>query len=152
MEMVALLFKRVLFIIRFLNFRKKGLLLLFQDCLNVAIMWNLKLILLSYLAHIPSILVLSHFWWSVPVLSMVYRWQTPVVVSSETPIHLVAMLFHLSVSPPSRRCLMRSAHSWTQHFLWISVQGQYQPWITSPLPNTLVSSLRSVSECTGSWI
>ena len=82
MEMVALLFKWVLFIIRFFIFSKKGLLFLFQNCLNVAIIWNLKLILLYYLAHIPSILVLSHFWWSVPVFSMVYRRRTPDVVSS----------------------------------------------------------------------
>ena len=118
MEMVALLFKWVLFIIVFFVLRKKGLLFLFQNCLNVAIMWNLKLILLYYLSHIPSILVLSQFWWSVPVLSMVYRWRTPAVVSSETPIHPVEILLYLSVSPLSRRCLMRSAHYWTQNFLW----------------------------------
>ena len=29
---------------------------------------------LYYLAHIASILVLSRFWWLVPVLSVVYRW------------------------------------------------------------------------------
>ena len=131
---------------------KKVLLLLFQNCLNVVIMLNLKLILLYYLSHIPSIIVLSHFWWSVPVFSMVHRRQTHGVVSSETPIHLVRFFSHLSVSPLSRRCLMRSAHYWTQNFLWSWGQGNYQTWGTSPPPTTLVSSLRSVSECTGSWI
>ena len=122
--------------IRLLIFSQKGLLVLFQDCLNVTIMWNLKLILLYYLAHIPSIIFLSHFWWSVPVFSMVYIWKTPAVVSPETPIQLVEILFHLSVSPTSRRILMRSTHSWTHHFLWSWGQGQYQPWGKSPLPTT----------------
>ena len=138
--------------IRLFVFSQKGLLFLFQDCLDVAIVWNLKLILFYYLDHIPSILALYHFWWSVPVFSMVYWWRTPVVVSSETPIHLVEILFHLSISPPSRRWLMMSAHSWNQHFLWSWVQGHYQPWGTSPLPTTLVSSLGYFSESSGSWI
>ena len=34
---------------------------------------GLKLILFYYLANLASVLILSHFWWSVPVLSMVYR-------------------------------------------------------------------------------
>ena len=29
---------------------------------------------LYYLAHIASVLILSQFWWLVPVFSMVYRW------------------------------------------------------------------------------
>ena len=29
---------------------------------------------LYYLSQIASVLVLSHFWWLVPVLYMVYRW------------------------------------------------------------------------------
>ena len=120
--------------------------------MNVAIMWNLKLILLYYLAHIPSILFLSHFWVSAPIFSMLYRRQNSVMVSSETPINPVAMLFHLSVSPYSRRFLMKSAHSWNQHFLWRWGQGQYQPWGTSTRPNTIVSSLGYMSEFTGSWI
>ena len=33
-----------------------------------------ELISLYYLAHIASVIVLSHFWWLVPILSMVYRW------------------------------------------------------------------------------
>ena len=106
-ELVYLLFKWVLLTIRFFICSKKGLLILFQDCLNVVIMWNLKLILLYYLAHTPSILILSHFWLSVPVFSMVYIRGTPAVVSSENPINLVTILSHLSVSPPSRRCLTR---------------------------------------------
>ena len=69
------------FMIRFFIFIKKGLLFLFQDCLNVAIMWNLKLILSYYLAHIPYILILYKFWWSVPVFSVLYIRQTPAVVS-----------------------------------------------------------------------
>ena len=91
MEMVDLLFKWVIFMIGSFILRNKGLLFLFQECMNVAIVWNLKPILLYCLAHIPSILDLSHFWWSVPVFYMVYRWRIPVVVSSETPIHLVAI-------------------------------------------------------------
>ena len=150
--MVSLLFKRLLFIIRFLIFSKKGLLFLFQGCLNVAIMWNLKPFLLPYSAHIPSILIISNFWCSIPVFSMEYRWWTHVVVSSETPIHLVAIVFHLSVSPPSRKCLMRSAYSWTQNFLWSWGHGYYRPWGKTPPPTTLVSSLGSVSDCIGSWI
>ena len=31
-------------------------------------LYGLKLILFYYLAHIASVLVLSHFWWLVPVL------------------------------------------------------------------------------------
>ena len=27
-----------------------------------------------YLTHISSVLIISHFWWLVPVFSMVYRW------------------------------------------------------------------------------
>ena len=61
---------------------------------------------LYYLAHIASYLVLSQFWWLVPVFSIVYRWWTPVEVSSETPIYGLTMLFHLSVFPPSICCLM----------------------------------------------
>ena len=38
MEMVALLFKWVHIMIRFFIFIKKGVMLLFQNCLNVAIM------------------------------------------------------------------------------------------------------------------
>ena len=91
MEMLALLSKWALFIIRFIVYRKKGLLLLFQDCLNVAIMWKLKIIFLFYLEHIPSIITLSHFLWSVPVFSMLYRRKTTFMVSSETTIHLVAI-------------------------------------------------------------
>mmetsp|Transcript_16304 Transcript_16304/g.37721 ORF Transcript_16304/g.37721 Transcript_16304/m.37721 type:complete len:216 (-) Transcript_16304:342-989(-) len=41
-----------------------------------------------------------------PFFSMVYNLWTPVVVSSETPWHRVAILFHLSVSPDSKRRLM----------------------------------------------
>ena len=61
---------------------------------------------LYYLAHIASFLVLSQFWWLVPVFSIVYRWWTPVEVSSETPIYVLTILFHLSVFPHSRCCLM----------------------------------------------
>ena len=136
MDMVDLLFKWVLFMIRFLICSKKGILLLFQKFLNFSIVWNLKPILLYYLAHTPSILVLYTFLWSVPISYMVYRRRTPAVVSSETLIHLVAIMFHLSVSPLSIRCSMRSAHSWTQNFLWSWIQGQYQPWGKSP-PLTL---------------
>ena len=46
-----------------------------------------KLILLYYLIHITSALALSHFWWLVPVFSFMYRWWTPIEVSSETTIH-----------------------------------------------------------------
>ena len=35
---------------------------------------TLKCILLYYLAHIASIIVLYHFWWLVHVFSMVYIW------------------------------------------------------------------------------
>mmetsp|Transcript_4881 Transcript_4881/g.10282 ORF Transcript_4881/g.10282 Transcript_4881/m.10282 type:complete len:235 (+) Transcript_4881:751-1455(+) len=42
----------------------------------------------------------------VPVFSMVYSLCTPVVVSSDTPKHLCAILFHLSVSPASNSLLM----------------------------------------------
>ena len=148
-EMVDLLFKWVLW---FFICSKRGLLILFQDCLNVVIMWNLKLILLYYLAHTPSILILSHFWWSVTVFSMVYIWGNPAVVSSENHIHLVTILSHLSISLPSRRCLMRSAHSLSQNFLCRWGQGQYQPRGRIPPPTTLVMSLGYVAECTGSWI
>ena len=48
---------------------------------------GLKLILLYYLAHITSVLALSQFWRLVPVFSLLYRWQTHIEVSSETPIH-----------------------------------------------------------------
>merc|ERR1719401_421447 len=42
-----------------------------------------------------------------PCFSMVYRRWTPVVVSSDTPLHLAAILFHLSFSPArSRRFIM----------------------------------------------
>ena len=150
--MVDLLFKWILFMIRFFICSKKGLLLLFQDCLNVVIVFNLKLISLYYLAHIPSIIFLSQFLWSVPVFSMVYRWINPALVSPETPIHLVKILFRLSFSQPSIRCLMRSAYYWTRDFLWIWVQGQYQPWVTSPPPTTMVLFLGSVSDCTRLWI
>ena len=61
MYMVALLFKCMLFMISFFIFSKKGLLLLFQDCLNVSIIWNLKVILLYDLARIPSILTIYQF-------------------------------------------------------------------------------------------
>ena len=61
---------------------------------------------LYYLAHVAFVLVLYQFWWLVPIFSMVYRWLTPVEVSSETPIHVLKFLFHLSVSPPSNWRLM----------------------------------------------
>ena len=89
MEMVDLLFKWVMFMIRSFVCIKKCILFLFKDCLNIVIIWYLKLILLYYFAHIPYIIVLSHFLLSVHVFCMVYRRRNPVVVSSETPIHLV---------------------------------------------------------------
>ena len=61
---------------------------------------------LYYLAHIAFILVIYHFWWLVLVLSMVYIWWTPVKISSENPIHVLTILFRLSVSPPSSWHLM----------------------------------------------
>ena len=33
-----------------------------------------ELVGLCYLAHIASVLVLSQFWWLVPVFYMLYRW------------------------------------------------------------------------------
>ena len=132
MEMVDLLLNWVLLTIKFFVWSKNGLMFLYQDCLNITIMQNLKLILLYYLSHIISILVLSRFWWSVPVLSIVYRKWNPFVVSSENPIHLGEILFHLSVPPPSRRCLvMVSKFLWTQNFLWSWGQGKYHTWGTS---------------------
>ena len=118
----------------------------------MSLVWHYKLILLYYLSHIPSILVLSHSWWSLYVFSVVYRRRTRFMVSSETTIQLVVIFFCLSVSPLSIRYLIRSAHYWTQHFRWIWGQGQWQPWGTSPPPNTLVPSLRYMSGSTGSWI
>ena len=47
-----------------------------------------ELVGLYYLSHIASALVLSHFWWLVPVFSMVYIWRTTIEVSSETPINV----------------------------------------------------------------
>ena len=67
---------------------------------------GLILILLYYLAHVASVLILSHFWCLIHVLSTVYRWLTPVEVSSETPIHRLTIFFHLPVSPPSSWHLM----------------------------------------------
>ena len=152
MEMVDLLFKWVMFRIRSFVCIKKCILFLFKDCLNIVIIWYLKLILLYYFAHIPYIIVLSHFLLSVHVFCMVYRRRNPVVVSSETPIHPVELFFHLSISPSPWRCLIRSAHYWTQHFLWIWDKGKCQPWGTRLTPTTLLLSLRYVPECTGSWI
>ena len=152
MDMVDLLFKWVMFLIRFFICSKKWILFLFQYYLNLAIIWYLKLILLYFLAHIPSTLVIYHFWLSVPVFSMVYRKRNLVVVSSETHIHLVEILFHLSISLPPWRFLIRSSNYWTQHFLWIWDQGQCQPWVTCLTPTTLFSSLGSVPDCTRSWI
>ena len=43
---------------------------------------------LYYLAHIVSVLILSQFWWLLPVLYMVYSWWTPVEVSSKTSMHV----------------------------------------------------------------
>mmetsp|Transcript_25118 Transcript_25118/g.28621 ORF Transcript_25118/g.28621 Transcript_25118/m.28621 type:complete len:204 (-) Transcript_25118:518-1129(-) len=43
---------------------------------------------------------------SFPSFSIVYKRCTPVVVSSETPTHLLAILFHLSVTPASNRRLI----------------------------------------------
>ena len=83
---------------------------------------------------------------------MVYRRQNLDVVSSETPIHPVEILFHLSVSPPSKSCLTSLVHSRNKHFLWSLGQVQYQHWGISLLPTTLVSSLVSVSESVpGHW-
>ena len=65
-----------------------------------------ELVFLYYLAHIDYVLLLYHFWWLVPILSMVYRCWTPVEVYSETPIHILTILLHLSVSPPSSWRLM----------------------------------------------
>ena len=121
--MVDLLFKWALLMIRFLIFSNRGLLFLLKDCLNVVIIWNLKPILLYYLVHILSIIFLSHFWWSVHVFSMVYIQQTVVVVSSEDPTHLVEILFHLSVYPTSRRCLMMLAHYWTHNLFGYGVRN-----------------------------
>ena len=56
---------------------------------------------LYYLSHIASFLVLYQCWCIVPVLSMVYIWWYLVEVSSETPIHVLTIVFQLSVSPPS---------------------------------------------------
>ena len=61
---------------------------------------------LYYLAHIAHVLVLYHVWWLVLVFSMVYRWWTPIKVSSENLIHVLTILFHLLVSPPSSWRLM----------------------------------------------
>ena len=61
---------------------------------------------LYYLAHIPFVLVLSRCCWLGPVFSIVYRWWTPVKVFSENSIHLLTILFHSSISPPSSWRLM----------------------------------------------
>ena len=64
-----------------------------------------RICLACILAHIASILVLYLFWWLVPFFFMVYRCLTP-VISSETPIRVLIILFHLAVSPPSSWLLM----------------------------------------------
>ena len=61
---------------------------------------------LYYLSHISSVLVIYQFWWLMLVFSMVYRLLTPLKFSSENPIHLLTILFHLSVSTPSSWRLM----------------------------------------------
>ena len=58
------------------------------------------------LAHIAYVLVLSQFWCLVPVFSMVYIWWNTVKVSSENSIHILTILFHLSISPPCSWRLM----------------------------------------------
>ena len=65
--------------------------------------------LVGCLAHITYVLDLSQFWWLVPDFSMVYIWRTPVEVSSETPIHVLTILFHLCISPP---------YSWRLMMVW----------------------------------
>ena len=71
---MTLFFKRMLIMIRFLTCSKK-LSRIYECHYNGkrVKLHGLKLILLYYLAHIASVLVLSNFWWSVPVLSVVYR-------------------------------------------------------------------------------
>ena len=69
---VALLFKWVSLMIRFIIWVKKGLILLFWYFLNLTSFYrgkfvknhSLKLILWYFLAHIAYVLDLSHFWWS----------------------------------------------------------------------------------------
>ena len=65
-----------------------------------------KIIFLYYLAHISSVLLLFHFWWRVTVFSMANIWWTPVEVSSEITIQVLAILFHLWIYPPYSCCLM----------------------------------------------
>ena len=60
-----------------------------------------ELVGLYYLARINSVLVLSQFWYLVPVFCMVYRRWTPIEVSSENSIQVLNILFHFYVSPPS---------------------------------------------------
>ena len=152
MEMVDLLFKWVMFRIRSFVCINKGILFLFQECLNLVIILYLRPILLYYFAHIPYILVLSPLLLSVPVFCMVYRRKNLLLVSSETPIHLVEIFSRLSISLSPWRCLIRSAHYWSQNFVWIWDKGKYQPRGTSLTPTTLLLSLRYVPECIGSWI
>ena len=64
---------------------------------------------LYYLAHTAYVLIISRFCWLVPVFSMVYRWWTPVMFSSENPIHVLTILFHLSISLP---------YSWRLMIVW----------------------------------
>ena len=89
-----------------------------------------ELVGLYYLSHIVSILGLYQFWCLVIVFYVVYRWRTPVKVSSENPIHVLTILFHLSVSPP---------FSWRLMMLWKILNSTLSmdmgSWKVPPLRN-----------------
>ena len=82
-----------------------------------------KMFGLYYLAHIDFVLVLSHFWWLVLVLSMVYRWWTPVKVSAEIPYTYWQFCSTYLYLHPLVDTWWRLGQSWTQNFPWIWGQG-----------------------------
>ena len=83
-----------------------------------------ELVGLYCLSHIASVLAISQFWWLVLVFYMIYRWQTTIKVSSETPIQILSILFHLSVSPPSSWRLMMVWKSFSLTFSMVLGSGK----------------------------
>ena len=105
MEIVYLLFKQVMMVIRFFIWIKKVLLLLFQDCLNVTIMdnlsnfvvWNLscRIIYCRFLPFYSFILFLERH-----CLIHVVKTLKSHHGLLKTLIYVLEIMFHFSISPP----------------------------------------------------